>query len=207
MAKQFKGDIDVCRTGVFARRADEGLRSETITGAEALERHSAAWQRLSAAANQNVILPDATTLPNGWKITIESSGAAQLQVQTNDTANLQAIASGNAYEFTLLDNGSAAGNWYPNLLESASIAPSQRYTESFDATTSWGSAVGGFYTITVTEATHGRGTSPIVQIYEESGSDFIEVGLDELKTLANGDVEFRVPEDPDCRFAGRVVLV
>ena len=60
--------------------------------------------------------------------------------------------------------------------------------------------------MTITEATHGRGISPQVDLFEESGSDFVEVHAD-LKVLANGNVEITVPETPDCRFAGKAVFV
>jgi len=206
---EIKGDLQVCRTIDAGRRVNQGMNVETITAAEQLVINSHAWQNLSAAAAQDVILPDATTLTNGWEVVVQSSGAATLSVKTYDATTpvlLQAVPSGKAYKFTLVDNGTDEGSWYVNLLEDAELLPTARHVEAFDATTDWGAASGGIYTQTITEATHGRGTSPQVDLFEESGSDFILVDAD-VKVLANGDVEITVPESPDCRFAGKAVFV
>lgn len=209
MATEIKGDLDVCRTVNVARRVNQGLNAETITAAEQLEIHSAWWQSLSAAAGQDVILPDATTLTNGWQVVVCADGAAALDVKTFDgvtPVSLQVTQAGDCYEYTLIDNGTAAGTWNVNYLTAASMTASSRYVENFNATTDWGAAVGGIYTQTITQATHGRGTSPQVDLFETSGLDFIKVEAD-IKVLANGDVEITVPETPDCRFAGKAVFV
>lgn len=72
---------------------------------------------------------------------------------------------------------------------------------------SWGSAVSGYYYITVTQGTHDKGLSPGVQIFEEDGSDYVLVNVDEIKVMANGDVAIRVPETPDLRFDGRLIII
>lgn len=206
---EVKGDLKVCRTLDVARRANQGLRNETITGAEQLEIHSHYWQRLDSVAAQDVILPDATTLPLGWSIVVEALTSNKLVKTFDDTTPvlLKTVTPDRAYEITLVDNGTQAGEWYLNFLEEADTLATARFTATFNATTDWGAASGGFYTQTITQATHTRGTSPSVQFFEVSGSDFVKVDLDEIKVLANGDVQFRVPEDPDCRFAGKVVFI
>jgi len=209
VAKPLKGDLDVCRTISAARRVNQGLRSTTITGAEQLEIHSHYWQRLDSASAQDVVLPDATTLPLGWTVVVEAL-TSNKDVKTYDAitpVSRKVVTPDRAYEFTLVNNGTAAGEWYVNFLEEADTLATARYTATFDATTDWGAASGGYYTQTITQATHQRGTSPVLQFFEESGSDFVQVDLDEVKVLANGDVEFRVPENPDCRFAGKVVMI
>lgn len=206
---EIKGDLAVCRTINAARRVNQGLNAETITAAEALDLHSEWFQRLSAAAGQDVVLPDATTLANGWTVVVNASGAAALDVKTYDATtpvSRKVVAAGDTYEFTLVDNGTDAGVWVVNYVTENAVVASARYVETFTATTEWGSAVGGTYTMTVTQATHTRGTSPEVELYEESGSDFIKVDAD-IKVLANGDVEISVPENPDCRFAGKAVFI
>lgn len=206
---EIKGDLQVCRTIDAGRRVNQGFNAETITAAEQLELHSAWWQELTAASAQDVILPDATGLPNGWQVVVKAN-TSTLSVKTFDSVTpvlLKDVLDGEAYEFTLIDNGTDEGTWYVNLLEEAGAVASARYVENFNATTDWGSAVGGIYTQTITAATHGRGTSPEIQLFEESGADFVKVDADNIKVLANGDVEITVPEDPDCRFAGKAVFI
>lgn len=206
---EVKGDLKVCRSIDAARRVNQGLRALTITGAEQLELHSHYWQQITAAATQDVILPDATALPLGWSVVVEAK-TSNISVKTYDPTTpvlRKTVTPDRAYEFTLVDNGTDEGTWYVNFLEEADTLATARFTSTFDATTDWGTASGGYFTIAITQATHTRGTSPQVMVYEESGSDFIKVELDELKVLANGDVELRVPESPDCRFAGKVVMI
>lgn len=204
-----KGDLQVCRSITAARRVNQGLIAKTITGAESLDLHSEWWQQLDAASAQDVILPDATTLTEGWSVVVEAV-TSTLDVKTFDSVtpvSRKEVSPGRAYQFTLTDNSTDAGVWYVNFLEEADTLPTARYTETFNATTDWGAASGGFYTLTIAQATHTRGTTPQVDVFELSGSDYIQVETDELKVLANGDVAIRVPESPDCRFAGRAVLV
>ena len=56
-----------------------------------------------------------------------------------------------------------------------------RYESSFNNTTDWGSPSGGYYTITITAAAHGKGLSPVSFLYEASGADYLEVNVDEVK--------------------------
>jgi hypothetical protein len=82
------------------------------------------------------------------------------------------------------------------------------YTTFFNATTDWGVAAGGYYTITITEAVHNQGTATIdVSFFESSGGDWVEIQVDNVSIdQTTGDVSFSVPESPDNRFAGRVTL-
>lgn len=207
---EFKGDVTVKRTLLAERRADQGLNTAVITAQEALVRHAAYWQSLSAAAVQDVVLPDATTLTEGWQIVVHSSGASTLTVKDNTTGTtIQTVATGNAYEFTCTDNSDADGTWFVNALEEAGDVTATRYSATFDATTSWGSTVGGYYTITVLRATHGV-DNPTFKLFEETGSDFKEAFADEVKILASGnqyDILFRVPDEPDTRFAGKYIIM
>ena len=161
---EIKGDLQVCRTIDAGRRVNQGLRETTITGQEDLEIHSHYWQRLDSVATQDVVLPDATTLPVGWAIVVEAL-TSNKDVKTYDATtplSRKVVTPDRAYEFTLVDNGTAAGEWYVNFLEEADTLATARYTDTFDATTDWGAASGGYYTQTITQATHQRGTSPSV---------------------------------------------
>ena len=205
---EIKGDLQVKRTIIADRRVDQGQRTAAIVGTDTLVRHSASWQALSAAAPQNVVLPDATTCPNGWKIVIQAAGASTLTVQDNSTATVEAVTTGRAYEFYLTDNSTPAGVWYVNFLENADVLPASRYTLTHNAVADWGAAGGGYYTITTTAVTHGRGTRPTFQFFETVGANEVEVMPDQAFIVtASGDVVFRVPDTPDLRYAGKVIFV
>lgn len=85
--------------------------------------------------------------------------------------------------------------------------PASRYTQTFNATTDWGAASGGFYTINILQAAHTRGANPVVQILETSGPDFILINVDLVTISSTGDVSFRVQDVPDLRFAGKIIIV
>lgn len=208
---EIKGDITIKRTGIFERRVDQGLLASAISSTLALLRHDARWQDITATGAQDVTLPVATGLPEGWEVVINASSGDNLTVKDGGAgATVQVITAGTsgAYLFTLIDNSAAAGVWHVTPLFDAGLLPAQRYVETHDATTDWGTAGGGYYTITVTEATHGRGVNPNIQFYEDVGAGVLhEVTPDRSVVAANGDSSFRVPEVPDLRYAGQVVYV
>jgi len=211
MTYEIKGDLQVRRTLIADRRADQGLAASVITGAATLTRHSAWWQALSAAAGQDVNLPDPTaspTCPNGWTVVVQATGAADLTVKDAGTGTVKVVPAGSAYEFTLTNNGSAAGTWHVMSLEDAGTVVASRYTSPHNATTDWGSASGGYYTISVTGAVHGRGTNPMIQYYEVVGGNQIQVTPDQSSVAsATGNLSFRVPDSPDLRYAGKVIFI
>jgi hypothetical protein len=82
----------------------------------------------------------------------------------------------------------------------------ETFSQSFDATTSWGAASGGVYTIIILQSTHGKSVVPQVDLYEVVGPDFEKVDADIIiNTL--GDVSIKVPDVIDSRFAGKVVIL
>jgi hypothetical protein len=208
MTYEIKGDLQVKRTIIADRRVDQGLNAAVIVGAETLVRHSANWQALSAAGAQDVNLPDATTLPEGWRVVVHANGAADLTVKDAAAGTVEVVEAGRAYEFYLIDNSAAAGTWYVNFLENADVLPASRYTLTHNAVADWGAAAGGYYSITTTAATHGRGTRPTFQFFETSGANEVEVNPDQAYIItASGNVVFRVPDAPDLRYAGKVIFV
>ena len=206
---EIKGDLQVKRTIIADRRADQGMFSDAaVVGAVTLVRHSAAWQNLTAAAAQDVNLPTATGCPNGWRVVVQASGAGDLTVKDSAAATIEVVEAGRAYEFILTDNSGAAGVWYVNFLENADVLPASRYTLTHNATSDWTGPTGNYYIVTTTAATHGRGTRPTFQFFETVGSDEIEVMPDQAKIVtASGNVAFRVPDTPDLRYAGKVIFV
>jgi len=208
MAYEIKGDLTVKRTIVADRRADQGLNAATITGAETLVRHSAAWQALSAAAGQDVNLPVALNVtPAGWRVVVQATGAADLTVKDSTGSTIEVVEAGRAYKFILTDDSDAAGTWYVNFLENADVLPASRYTITHNNTTDW-TADGSDWKIETTAATHGRGTRPTFQFFETSTGNEIQVTPNEaFFATATGNHTFKVPGSPECRYEGKVIFV
>jgi len=204
-----RGDFRVGRTVIADRRVDSGATAQTLTATKNIDRHSHSWQRLSNASTQDVILPDATDLPLGWEIVVDvpEASAAPVKVKKNGGTTLKNIEQGRAYKFICVDNSTTAGEWYINFLEEADLIPTERYVEAFDATTDWGTASNGYYTITVEETEHTRGTKPTVGVFQKDGDDYIQISPDQIKVDPSGDVSIRVPENPDLRFEGEAIFI
>lgn len=98
----------------------------------------------------------------------------------------------------LVTNGAGVLSW------AAPIAA--RFTASF-TTGTWSGPSGGYYTITYAASTHGKGTTPIVQIEETSGTDNDIVLVDRIRINSSGDVEIRAAQTPDNRFNGRITIL
>lgn len=85
--------------------------------------------------------------------------------------------------------------------------PADRFIQTFNATTDWGSPSGGYYTITVLGLTHGLGVDPNVQVYETiAGVDYLLLP-DEIRINGSGDIAIRVLQSPDLRFAGKILII
>lgn len=80
------------------------------------------------------------------------------------------------------------------------------YSELFNIA-NWGSAVGGYYTITILASIHGKGTSPGVQVFLSNTGNYELAEVDLVSVNGSGDVTIRVLEIPDLRFNGRVVIL
>lgn len=161
---------------------------------------------------------------------IDSDGTNGLAVQTDGTSieissNALRIASGaagaglgydagelsvNAGDGIKLDGDNVAVDLVASdsglEISGGKLQTKRDFESTFTATTEWGAASGGFYTITVLAATHGQGSQPSVELFELSGSDYLTVFADEVKIASNGDVSFRVPDVPNARFAGKVKI-
>lgn len=208
--KEIRGDMNVKRTIIADRRVDQGLNDENISTSLALTRHAEYFQKLNAtSSNDLVVLPDATELPNGWEVVILNDGSVDLVVEDNtDTGTYDNIPTGNANRYILLDNGTAGGTWFVEPMDASAVTASTRYQATFNATSDWGSASGGYYTITISQATHTRGSHPNVQLFiGDGGTGFNVVEPDETNVASDGAVSFQVPDDPDLRFAGKIVLI
>lgn len=85
------------------------------------------------------------------------------------------------------------------------VVQSPNYVQSFNATTDWGSAVSGYYTITIPAVSHTKGSNPIIQIFELNGSDYDVVDTTVFIDNINS-VSIKALESPDSRFAGKIVI-
>lgn len=88
-----------------------------------------------------------------------------------------------------------------------SAGGSGAYTGSFNSTTDWGTAAGGLYSITIPAGTHGKGIPTTVQLYEDTGTEYVMVDSDTLKiNKSTGAVIISVSDTPNGRFAGIVTI-
>lgn len=88
-------------------------------------------------------------------------------------------------------------------IDELAIATGASYSSNF-IVASW-SLDAPVYRLTIPAATHGRGASPILQVYQENGLVFDEVhtGI-EINNL--GDITLTVSSNPDLRFDGKVII-
>lgn len=205
-----KGSLLVENVLDVRRRMNQGLSKETITGARIVTLNDYAWLQIINASTQDVILPDATTLAAGWNIVVAADTASNASVNVKSYAAvtpllIKNILSGRAYRLTLLDGATAAGVWQITLLGESDSLPAERFIDSFNATSDWGSPAGGYYSRTVAAATHDMGTSPTVKVRAGS-STYTDVMPDSLSVSASGDITIQVPQLPDLRFEGQMII-
>ena len=212
-----QGDLAVCRT-VTSKRTDEALVQEVLAGNRQIIRHEAHWASFDGGvADRDIELPDATTLPEGWQQVIYNDGATNdLNVREYNATSytgtiLRTETPGEACEFTLLDNSTAAGVWYVNCLEDPATAAANKFCVEF-LTTDFPAAVGDYKELTDTQiaglgaATHGRGTSPIYIIQEGTNpGPWDRIIADRERMNSAGDLAIRVVDG--CEFDGRVCFV
>lgn len=60
------------------------------------------------------------------------------------------------------------------------------------------------YEYTVTAATHSK-TDPIVHVYEQDGSEYIEINVTKITDIS-GNIKLQVSAVPDNRFNGLVLI-
>lgn len=80
------------------------------------------------------------------------------------------------------------------------------YTQLFNSTTNWGAASGGYYTITIPQATHGKGGNPMIQVFELIGSDYDVVDTTIFIDSGTNAISIKALETPDSRFQGKIVI-
>lgn len=211
MPQSIYGDLSVKRTVNADRRVNQGLSKETITGARSVAINDYAWLQIINATTQDVVLPDATTLTEGWSIVVmaDAISGASVNVKSYHAVTpvlVKNILVARAYRFTLLNATTAAGVWHIDFLEEADLIAAERYVDSFNATSDWTGPGGGYYTRVVTAITHGKGTSPAAKVRSGAGP-YTDVTTDQLTVAVNGDITIQVTQTPDLRFAGQIVIM
>jgi hypothetical protein len=77
------------------------------------------------------------------------------------------------------------------------------YVKSFTSPT-WVSASPD-YSITVPESEHLKGVAPSVEVYELDGGSYRSVQVS-IEVSNAGLIVIRVPQSPDNRFAGKIII-
>ena len=216
---EVKGDLKVRRTLIADRRADQGLLVQTLAGNYTAVRHDYHWLSFDAGgADRNVTLPDATTLPLGWRIVVHNTGVANLlNVKDNSGGLLQAVGQtpnySGALEFILYGNGSAAGQWY--IVDMSDNDNQTVIAGKFIATflvADWPAGSGGYQELTSAQvaglgaAAHTRGTTPVYIVQEKIGAVYDRTLCDRERMNASGDLALRIA-DMGIAFDGRVIFV
>jgi len=75
-----------------------------------------------------------------------------------------------------------------------------------DGTSGWTGPAGGFYSRSITQVTHNKGTLPSVEVYSYDGAVSTLVAVDTLEFNAAGDVTIKVSDAPDGRFRAHIVI-
>jgi hypothetical protein len=84
----------------------------TLNGTLTLTITSSKFQVLTGTATgYSVVLPDATTLLNGWKYELANTSNQVVLVKTNDGATLFTLDRISTAYVALINNGTAAGTW------------------------------------------------------------------------------------------------
>ena len=104
-----------------------------------------------------------------------------------------------------LVNGNLDGDNIPLLGNVSGSTPSVlRYTKTFDATTMWGSASGGYYTISFP---HNLGSVAVVPLVYDTTTGQLATQPDRVSVTDLNTVAIRTLSTPDLRFAGRIVIL
>ena len=83
----------------------------TAAGSTVLTVGSAPIQQFTGSSTQTVVLPNATTLPHGWQVTITNRSSGAVTVNMNGGSLLQTMAANSYAVATLINNGTTAGVW------------------------------------------------------------------------------------------------
>lgn len=133
----------------------------------------------------------ASQLPSYVDDVIEASNFATLPL-TGETSKIYVTLDTNkTYRWT--------GSTYVEI-----SANPENLAVNFNATTNW-TLEDEEYILSVPSATHLKGINPQIQIYEAEGLEFISV-IVYISINASGDILVKVPQIPDTRFSGKLII-
>ena len=123
----------------------------------------------------------------------------------NDTTDGTMVLALDGKQYQAIDRNT--GKWDVVLLGGSNAI--DIYEEAFDATASWGAASGGYYTIAIAAAAHGKATDvKMIQVQNDNGTSYVLLSSDSVEiNKTTGDVSLIVTETPDGRFAGRILIL
>lgn len=83
----------------------------TAAGTTTLTKDSETIQVFTGATTQSVVLPDATTLPNGRRFEIKNRSTGTVTVKYNDASTVRTVIGNMQANFILRSNGTTNGTW------------------------------------------------------------------------------------------------
>jgi hypothetical protein len=66
---------------------------------------------------------------------------------------------------------------------------------------------GDQYVITVLKSDHEKGTAPGVQVFVIEAGHYVKCEVNNISINNDGDITISIPQSPDLRFNGRVVIL
>ena len=183
-------------TTLYKRIAD-GTSGATFDDAE-----EALFTPMASLGADEVFADDTTVAPATAGAPTEAEIAAF--AVANDTLDTLVYYTGTDVAgdaASYIYNVDASGN--ARMIWSAATLP---FIHTHDAAGDWGAAAAGIYTMTITAATHGKGTTPDVSLFEGAAAPFTKVEAHCVEIAANGDVSIQVVEAPEGRYAGKVEI-
>ena len=115
------GDQQVQGIVNVSRRVVEGLKAQLVSGTYSLTARSEKYQRLTATAASSVLLPDASTLTNGYEFVLYTTSTG-ITLKDNTGTALQLLEPGVVYYVYLMGNSTPAGEWVITMDTSYDIA-------------------------------------------------------------------------------------
>lgn len=83
----------------------------TAAGTTTLTVASAPTQQFTGVTTQNLVLPNATALRNGFWYDVINQSTGAVTVKLNDASTLKVVAGSSTIRFTLINNGTSNGAW------------------------------------------------------------------------------------------------
>jgi len=105
-----------------------------------------------------------------------------------------------------LRTGGTPGLWQYVGGQWSQISGETGYADIFNGTSDWSGPTGGYYTITIPEATHLQGVNPLVEAFDSTTGTYAVVTPDSLAVDGSGNVTISVTSSPDNRFPGKIVI-